>query len=335
MFLKVRDNEPVFRGSSSDSLAILHKPTVIPFGWQAILAVLVAATILVGPLIVLGNPYGHDVIFHVSSWMEVAQQWRQGIVYPRWAAGANYGLGEPRFIFYPPLDGMLGAVLSLVLPWKTVPGAFVWLVLVIAGTSVFRLARECMSRSDAAWAAVLYAANPYYQLVIYQRCAFAELLASAFFPLVVLYGLRVGRQGLKSVASLALVFAAVYLMDPPSAVIVTYSLPLLLVIVALVRKWPRLIVFGAAAMALGFLLVAFYIVPAALEQKWISLGFRWSVPDKNFLFTRLGEAWRIRFDMYVSAVALAEIGATACAILLSREERRKWPEIWWTLVALS
>ena len=89
--------------------------------WSLILA---AAGIAVLPLAWRGTSCGHDFDFHLESWMEVLRQWRQGVVYPHWAASANYGAGEPRFVFYPPLSWMLGALLSLVMPWIRVPLVF-------------------------------------------------------------------------------------------------------------------------------------------------------------------------------------------------------------------
>ncbi len=127
----------------------------------------------------------------MNSWMEVAQQWHAGILYPRWAAGAHSAYGEARFIFYPPASWTLGAALGSLLPWPAVPGTLNWLALTLSGCSMFLLATEWLPRRDAIFAAALYAANPYYVVVVYWRSAFAELLAGALLPLLLLFVLRI------------------------------------------------------------------------------------------------------------------------------------------------
>src|SRR6202035_3999917 len=159
-------------------------------------------------------------------------QWRQGIVYPRWAGLAQYGFGEARFIFYPPASCTLGAGLGALLPWKDVLGAYVWLALTLSGCSMFLLARRWLDRRDAMFAAVLYAANPYYLVIVYWRSAFAELLAGALLPLLLLYALRCGEEEEQAVIPLGLIIAAAWLTNIPAAVMVNYSFALLIVILA-------------------------------------------------------------------------------------------------------
>ena len=154
--------------------------------WTTLLSIAAAAFAVELPFFFLGTPSGHDVEFHLYSWLEVLSAWKQGIVYPRWAALAHFAYGEPRFIFYPPASWTLGATLSAIFPWIVVSDIYIWLALVAAGVSMFMLARRWCDRRDATFAATLYAVNPYHLVIVYWRSAFAELLAASLLPLLLL-----------------------------------------------------------------------------------------------------------------------------------------------------
>jgi 6-pyruvoyl-tetrahydropterin synthase related domain len=300
-----------------------------------LLTVMAAAFLVILPLFFLGNPSGHDFEFHVNSWMEVLGQWRQGIIYPRWAALAQYGYGEARFIFYPPASWTLGAALGALLPWKAVPGAYVWLVLTLSGCSMFLLARRCLDGRDAIFAAALYAANPYYVVIVYWRSAFAELLAGALLPLLLLYVLRSEEEGGKVIVPLALIIAAAWLTNIPAALMVNYSLVLLVAILAILKRSLRVLLCGALAVLLGAALAAFFLVPAAYEQKWVNIaevlssGVR---PQDNFLFVNINDVDHNRFNLLVSLVATAEMIVLAIAAFFSRQWRRRQPHARWMLL---
>src|SRR5207253_3288424 len=289
-----------------------------------LLIIVATAIAVVVPWLFLGIPSGHDFEFHVNSWMEVLGQWKQGITYPRWAALAHFGYGDARFIFYPPFSWLLGALLGAVLPWKLVPAALVFVAVALSGFSMFLLGRRYLSRSDAIFSAALYAANPYYLVIVYWRSAFAELLAGCLLPLLLLFVVRAEKDGRRVIVALSLIVAAAWLTNAPSAVMVNYSLALLIVVAAIVQRKPALLVYGGAAVVLGAGLASFYVIPAAHEEKWVNIaqvlapGLR---PQDNFFFTFGDDVDHNRFNMAVSLVGVAEILLLAAAIFLARRWR--------------
>ena len=304
----------------------------------ALLCAAAAASAVILPMFFLGNASGHDFQFHLASWLDVAGQWREGIAFPRWAEWANWGFGEPRFIFYPPVSWILGAGLGSILPWRAVPGTFIWLALVLAGFNMWRLARPWLPNRQSLTAGVLFAVNPYHLVIVYYRSDFAELLASALFPLLVLGALRVTRDGWRRVPGLGIVFALIWLSNAPAAVIATYSLVLIFAAGCAVHRtaWPLLR--GGAAMTVGFGCAAFYILPAAWEQRWVQISQVLAEnlrPSRNFLFTHSNDPEFVLFNWKVSAVALGTILVTAIAAVFVARQRRTLSEPWWTLLTLA
>src|SRR5215470_3003642 len=282
--------------------------------WRlAFLIISLTALFVVLPFLHYGIPSGHDFEFHMNSWIDVVDQWKQGIVYPHWNAMAHYGYGEARFIFYPPLSWTLGGLLGFMLPWKLVPAAYIWIVLTLAGCSMFTLARRYLPGPAAIWAAAFYAANPYHLVVVYWRSAFAELLAAAFLPLLVLLVLELDEHGSRMIAPLGLVLAAGWLTNLPSAVIMNYSLAVFTLCVAAFRRSWIVLVYAAAACVLGAGLAGFYLLPAFHEQSWVNIGQVLAPgvsPQENFLFAFTDDLDHNRFNLLVSIVATFEILTT-------------------------
>lgn len=270
--------------------------------------------------------------------MEVLGQWQHGILYPRWAGLAHWGYGEARFLFYPPASWTLGAALGRILPWRMVPGAYCWIALTLAGLAMYRLTREWLRPSDALFAALLYAVNPYHLLVVYWRSAYAELLAAALLPLVPLCLLRMKERAVRPMLSLSLTLAAAWLTNAPAAIMIHYSTVALALIFAGHEAWrqrrnaspisgPRtsgLLFRTGLAIMLGAGLASFYLIPAAYEQHWVNLsqvlssGVR---PQDNFLFTNIADADHNRFNLLVSTLATVEIFFVLLAVWFARTRK--------------
>jgi hypothetical protein len=300
----------------------MNQPRTSVRAWIVAVAVIAAASFCaLSPWLHYGVPSGHDFEFHFNSWVEVLSHWTQGVIYPHWAAWAHYGYGEARFIFYPPVSWTLGGMLSAVLPWKMVPGAFVWLALTLAGMSMFAAAKNWVSPGSALFAAILYALNPYHLVIVYWRSAFAELLAAAYLPLLMLCVVRLEERRQGMIAPIALLLAAGWLTNIPSAVMMHYILGVLVICIAVfTRRWSVLL-YGGTAVIAGAALAAVYLLPVWHQRTWVSLdqvlspGVR---PQENFLFAHTTDAEHDKFNYLVSVVAVCEFAMLAASLLLWR-----------------
>jgi hypothetical protein len=309
---------------------------------QSVLLAAICFLVIV-PFFWLGNPSGHDFEFHMFSWMEVLSQWKQGIIYPRWAGLEHWGYGEARFLFYPPASWTLGATLGSFLPWRVVPGAYIWIALWLAGVSMFHLARHWLGERDALFAAALYAVNPYHLVIVYWRSAFAELLASALLPLLLLCAVRLEERSVRPVMWLSLTLSTAWLTNAPAAVMVHYSLGIFAMVTAILDRSWRPLGRSAAAILLGAGLASFYLLPAVYEEKWVNIGEVLGPgvrPLDNFLFTTIADSDHNRFNLLVSVIAVIEIAGMAMLVWFSRDWRAKERKIWmlvcaWTVVSAA
>jgi hypothetical protein len=315
----------------------------IPHRWRRFLGpftVLLAAAVAVAPQLLWGASCGHDFDFHLVSWFDALNAWRHGIPYPHWTPSANYGAGEPRFVFYSPLTWMLGAALGSALPWTLVPAALTFLILSGTGLATRSLAREALDETAATLAGCVAIFSGYALFTAYERSAFAELAGGCWIPLVMLFALR--KSTATNIAALALAIAGAWLSNPTVGVMACY----LLAAVAVARMlheqsaWPAL--HAAAGAMLGLALVAVYLVPAAWQQRWVDIRQVTLDPgqtlENNWLFavhTNPSMAYHDEVLHTVSVIAVLMVSLAVCGLLVCWRrgclpgERR-----WWVPLAL-
>jgi len=294
--------------------------------------ILLAAAVAVAPQLIRGNSCGHDFDFHLVSWFDCLNSWRHGIPYPHWSPSANYGAGEPRFVFYPPLTWMLGAALGLLLPWSLVPIAVTWVLLAGTGLATRALARQAVSEGAATLAGCTAIFSGYALFCAYERSAFGELSGGFWIPLLLLFILRERNASESatrrifdgSTCILALVVAGAWLSNVPLGVMASYLLAAIaLAMCILARSWiPAARATIAAALGIG--LAGIYLVPATWEQRWIDVrqatGDPGEMIENSWLFARHASPLLSEHDVElrkVSIIASIMIGMALAGILVS------------------
>ena len=315
------------------------------------LIICLASLVATSPDLIRGTSCGHDYDFHLASWLDAQAAWRHGLLYPHWAASPNYSAGEPRFVFYPPLTWMLGAAFGLIFPWKGVELAITCSFFALTGLATRLLARQGGLSDGAATLAGCGALfSGYSMFTAYERSAFGELAGGFWIPLLLYLVFRdrnpqagAWRRAFDGSAwLLALVMAGAWLSNAPLGVMASYLLAGIALVVAFVdRSWAP-ILRSVVGMILGLGLSAIYLVPAAVQQRWVQIRQATDDPglaiENSFLFGRHAnpslelhdvELWR------VSAIGVTMIGlALLCIFIAWRRGRLPRYKSWWIPIGL-
>jgi hypothetical protein len=302
----------------------------MPFAGPSI--IVLAAIVAIWPQMITGPTCNGDFYFHFVSWSDAQRSMLQGTLYPQWANSPNFGFGEPRFVFYPPLTWMAGALMGLVLPWKGVSIAFAFLLLAGTGFATRWFAREMLEDGPATLAgcAAIFLGRGISDISL--RCDYAELTGGFWIPLLLMFLLRnrnpsggIWKRAFDgSTVPLALVMAGIWLSNGPLGIEANYlAVAMALLAAGLQRSWAP-IVRASMGVALGMGLAAFYLVPAIWERSWAN--FQEAVTrqtfrvENNWLFGHhVDPVWRTHDEMLfkISLIAAPMFAVTAVALLVA------------------
>jgi hypothetical protein len=296
-----------------------------------------AAALLSAPALILGTLQSHSAPQNLAWAAQFSEQFRAGILYPRWMPDSFDGLGGPAFYFYPPLAFWLDALLSvitfnLVSVAHRLPITW-WAMLWAAGLAMHAWLKDETGRPTIAfWGALGYMAAPYHLLVDhYIRGAFAESAAYVFLPLVALGIRRTAERHACGKAVLALSYCGLLMSHLPTALLA--STTVLPAYAAFRTRHVAKLLHVAAGGTLGAGLAAIYIVPAMTLQGWISADLFWTGfyrVDNWFLLTPGRWPESIIMQIIASIAAAAFILGTGLCVL----SRGRGEAIFWAVAGL-
>jgi len=238
-----------------------------------IIFLLLIASIPLMDLFHPGIPITHDGPDHVARIANFYQSLSEGNIIPRWAANLNWGFGHPILMFLYPLSSYISSFFHFVGFSFVDSTKLVFAVAFVASVlAMFVWAQAQWGALSGIIAALLYGFAPYRFVDLYVRGAIGEHMAFVFPPLV-LYGLfMLAKKGMfgkwvmftsLSMAGLIVSHNAVSLMFLP--VIVLYIIYLY---VFETKQEKMFIIFSIASIFLGFILSAFFWIPALFEGKY-------------------------------------------------------------------
>jgi hypothetical protein len=261
--------------------------------------------------------HGHDAWSHLSWYLGFYDVLREGVLYPRWLPDVNQGDGGPLFVYYGPtfayLTSAFASLVGIVGGMKLAAFASWW----GAGAAMYGLARVHWDHKVSLVAGLAYLLSPYHFYALYERAAFAESVQFVFCPLVILGVLRAEKGG----GRLNFIFLSMAVAGSIVTHVVTASI--LLYLVAAYCVWRLLANRKAmftigAAIGLGVVLAAVYLLPAALQKPWINpifLETHWNYRNNLLLRTpaTTGAADSQLWTWWMVALMACLLGALALA----------------------
>jgi hypothetical protein len=285
-----------------------------------------AAGLLFGALpLWRGVPVWGDTLFHAMWYTNFSAQLLAGDVYPRWLINLNGGLGSPVFFYYAPLPYYITTLFAFLMPgglYGTLHlGASAALAIIASGLTAYGWLKESAGARAAAAASVLYMLMPYHLAVdVYTRDAFAEVWAFVWMPLILYFVRRSSGNSDRSKffpPGLALAYAALVTTHPPSTLIFS-PIPLCYAFFTTEpQRRLRATLRTAGGMLLGAGLSSLYLLPAMLNQEFISLGDL--LPgDYHQRWLRLTNFNLLLIEGRVTVAFLLTAGVVICAFIMSR-----------------
>ena len=203
---------------------------------------------------------------------EMAKGLKDGMVPVRWSADLGYGFGYPIFNFYDPLSYYVGGIIEVIgLNALLATKLMMAIGIMLSGISMYLFAKEFWGKSGGILSALFYTYAPYHALDIYVRGDVAEFWAYAFIPLIFYSLLKIHKsEGLKFIVIGALAYAAVIISHNLTALMVTPFLLGFSVLLSLGNRKTSKNLF--ITIFLGFILSAFYWLPAVLEMSYTNVN---------------------------------------------------------------
>ncbi len=237
-----------------------------------LVVILIFATIILNWRMIRDGLNGMtDMKWHITWLQHFSQQLSEGILYPRWLAGTNYGYGSPTFVFYPPLVYYLGSLISF--SGFEIENTLIILYslsLFLAGFNFYLFGRRRWGSIPSFIGALAYMSAPYLAYNLYWVSSLSVAYAIAWIPLGwYLTDLALAKPKWK--IGIAIFWAIFALTHLPNLLLCGLVWLVYTLFFLFDHSWKNVlstIVFAG----LGMGLASFFLIPAILEQPLVNIA---------------------------------------------------------------
>lgn len=237
-----------------------------------IVLLLVLATIFINFRMIRDGLNGMtDIRWHILWLQHFSKQLAEGIWYPRWLAGTNYGYGSPTFVFYPPLVYYLGSLLKFSgLNIENTLITLYSLSVFLAGFNFYIFGRRRWGIIASFIGALAYMTAPYLAYNLYWVSSLSVAYAIALIPLGWYLTDRALAQP-KWKVGIAIFWAVLALTHLPNLLLCGIVWLFYTLFFLFSHSWKN--VFTTILFAgLGLGLASVFLIPAILEQPLVNIA---------------------------------------------------------------
>lgn len=216
---------------------------------------------------------GHDSENHLARIANYYLAIKDGHFPPRWARNLNHKFGYPVFNYNYPLANILAYPLIVVgFGIEESLKIILFAAYFFSGLFFYFWAKRHFTPIAALIGAVFYVCAPYQFLDIYVRGVVGENFSLALFPLV-LYFINLCSEKITKIRFILLILVVAFFSLSHNIMVLMFS-PLIFCYLFFLKKQNSFKSFKTILVALisGFLLTAFFWMPALLEKKYITLN---------------------------------------------------------------
>ncbi|OGW56224.1 MAG: hypothetical protein A2Y81_03860 [Nitrospirae bacterium RBG_13_43_8] len=261
-----------------------------------------------------------DIRFHFVWSEQFYKTLSEGVLFPQWL-DTLFGYGSPTFIFYAPLSFYVISIINFLTNSHILSiNLAVYLSFFLSGLSMYVFARNLNGERAGVISGVLYQLIPFHIFDLYERGVIPELLAFAFFPLILLFMRKIFiDRNSSSVVYMGLAYAGLIITHLVSSFMFTFIMAGYGAYLSLAEK-KKGIFRMFCAVILGIGLSSIYLLPILFERNFIHIEFiRYFDYVYSFLFLKINSA--DKFYIVLQRIVIIETAFLFFSILLIAKKK--------------